>query len=375
MRGLRLWGVLSGEVSCPPRPVAPTAHVEPSPIALASGATQADKDAATSADDTALADYDRKCSPRMPLSSWVFPPLPAGLFFAIARLGMLTVRGPSEYALQQGDSTIDEFYIRGVFEFLSRLRKEFEPCRAQLLARGRVPLSEVPAELRARKLVFVVGLEVPLYLPLVALPWRRSWTSYAPDFVASPAPPILYSFTQGRVSLSNLVESISPSICVVFLLSRIPLLSSRVPAPMLKMVSPSEKYIQDLLARAALGDERTVDTPMELNVMLRPTDGDPLPDPTRYRHLVGSLVWKRRRKILPPATLHLLLEIVARSDLVTLIRCAAVCKPLRSDILSVSFVRRVMEASCQASWGQASSSTSTPVPCATATASWGHWSH
>ncbi|KAK1652381.1 hypothetical protein QYE76_070186, partial [Lolium multiflorum] len=51
-----------------------------------------------------------------------------------------------------------------------------------------------------------------------------------------------------------------------------------------------EKYIQDLLARAALGDERTVDTPMELNVKLRPTDGDPLPDPTRYRHLVGSLV-------------------------------------------------------------------------------------
>ncbi|KAK1683403.1 hypothetical protein QYE76_044251 [Lolium multiflorum] len=52
-----------------------------------------------------------------------------------------------------------------------------------------------------------------------------------------------------------------------------------------------EKYIQDLLARAALGDERTVDTPMELNVKLRPTDGDPLPDPTRYRHLVGSLVY------------------------------------------------------------------------------------
>uniref|UniRef100_A0ACD5TT03 Uncharacterized protein n=1 Tax=Avena sativa TaxID=4498 RepID=A0ACD5TT03_AVESA len=52
-----------------------------------------------------------------------------------------------------------------------------------------------------------------------------------------------------------------------------------------------EKYIQDLLARAALGDERTVETPMELNVNLQPTDGDHLPDPTRYRHLVGSLVY------------------------------------------------------------------------------------
>uniref|UniRef100_A0ACD6AH16 Uncharacterized protein n=1 Tax=Avena sativa TaxID=4498 RepID=A0ACD6AH16_AVESA len=52
-----------------------------------------------------------------------------------------------------------------------------------------------------------------------------------------------------------------------------------------------EKYIQDLLARAALGDERTVETPMELNVQFHAFDGDPLSDPTRYRHLVGSLVY------------------------------------------------------------------------------------
>jgi hypothetical protein len=49
-----------------------------------------------------------------------------------------------------------------------------------------------------------------------------------------------------------------------------------------------EKYIQDLLARVALGDGHTVETHMELNVQLRSSDGDPLPDPTRYRHLVGS---------------------------------------------------------------------------------------
>ncbi|KAK1631979.1 hypothetical protein QYE76_006294 [Lolium multiflorum] len=63
------------------------------------------------------------------------------------------------------------------------------------------------------------------------------------------------------------------------------------PPPGYSVPDGMEKYIQDLLARAALGDERTVDTPMELNVKLRPTDGDPLPDPTRYRHLVGSLVY------------------------------------------------------------------------------------
>jgi hypothetical protein len=52
-----------------------------------------------------------------------------------------------------------------------------------------------------------------------------------------------------------------------------------------------EKYTQDLLAHAALTDHRTVNTPMDLVVLLRPTDGAPLADPTRYRQLVGSLVY------------------------------------------------------------------------------------
>jgi hypothetical protein len=52
-----------------------------------------------------------------------------------------------------------------------------------------------------------------------------------------------------------------------------------------------EKYIQDLLDRASLTDHQTAETPMELNVHLMPTDGEPLEDPTRYRHIVGSLVY------------------------------------------------------------------------------------
>ena len=88
-----------------------------------------------------------------------------------------------EHALQQGDSSIDEFYsqcsaiwrqldslrtvvcgtcrccqttrsdleFQRVHEFLSRLRSEFEPRRAHLLARGRVPISEILAELRAEE--------------------------------------------------------------------------------------------------------------------------------------------------------------------------------------------------------------------------------
>jgi hypothetical protein len=52
-----------------------------------------------------------------------------------------------------------------------------------------------------------------------------------------------------------------------------------------------EKYIQDLLDRASLTNHWIAETPMELNVHLTPTDGEPLEDPTRYRHIVGSFVY------------------------------------------------------------------------------------
>ena len=54
-----------------------------------------------------------------------------------------------------------------------------------------------------------------------------------------------------------------------------------------------EKYVQDLLSHVSLTDHRTVDTPMVLGVHLRATNGEPLANLTRYRHLVGSLVYLR----------------------------------------------------------------------------------
>ena len=54
------------------------------------------------------------------------------------------------------------------------------------------------------------------------------------------------------------------------------------------------KYASDLLSRARLIDNKTVDTPIELNAHLTPSGrggGKPLSNPSLYRRLVGSLVY------------------------------------------------------------------------------------
>jgi hypothetical protein len=47
----------------------------------------------------------------------------------------------------------------------------------------------------------------------------------------------------------------------------------------------------DLLDRVSLTDHQTAETPMKPNVHLTPTNGEPLEDATRYRLIVGSLVY------------------------------------------------------------------------------------
>ncbi|XP_022889163.1 uncharacterized protein LOC111404610 [Olea europaea var. sylvestris] len=51
------------------------------------------------------------------------------------------------------------------------------------------------------------------------------------------------------------------------------------------------KYTSDLLTRTGLTDCKIADSPLEPNIKLRPTDGEFLPDATRYRQLVGSLIY------------------------------------------------------------------------------------
>jgi hypothetical protein len=51
------------------------------------------------------------------------------------------------------------------------------------------------------------------------------------------------------------------------------------------------KYIQDLIAQSGITDNRIAATPMDLHLQLRPTDGNPLQDPSHYGHIVVSLVY------------------------------------------------------------------------------------
>nr|KYP58908.1 hypothetical protein KK1_014330 [Cajanus cajan] len=49
------------------------------------------------------------------------------------------------------------------------------------------------------------------------------------------------------------------------------------------------KYVLDILEEIGLTDCKPVDTPMDPNVKLMPNQGEPYPDPGRYRRLVGKL--------------------------------------------------------------------------------------
>ena len=51
------------------------------------------------------------------------------------------------------------------------------------------------------------------------------------------------------------------------------------------------KYISDIFERSRIIDNKTADTPIEINARYSASDGSPLPDPSLYRTVVGSLVY------------------------------------------------------------------------------------
>ena len=51
------------------------------------------------------------------------------------------------------------------------------------------------------------------------------------------------------------------------------------------------KYASDLLSKAGIIDNKTATTLLEYNAKLTLLDGEPISDATRYRQLVGSLIY------------------------------------------------------------------------------------
>ncbi|XP_039131791.1 uncharacterized mitochondrial protein AtMg00810-like [Dioscorea cayenensis subsp. rotundata] len=71
------------------------------------------------------------------------------------------------------------------------------------------------------------------------------------------------------------------------------------------------RYTHDLLARSGLTDTRIAATPMELHLRLRASNGIPLSDPSRYRHLVSSLVYLAVTRPVMSHAVHILSQFIA----------------------------------------------------------------
>ncbi|KAF2944957.1 hypothetical protein DAI22_02g181700 [Oryza sativa Japonica Group] len=184
MRGQRLWDVLSGELPCPLCPIAPTMP------SLASQATDDDRAKAKEQFDDAMENYQSQFAL---YKAWLDEDARASAILVASMEIHLT---GEEQSLQQGDSTVDEFYtqlssiwrqldslgptichtcqccqrqrshmdLRRIYDFLTRLRSEYESTRAQLLARHpRVTIMEALTEIRSedirlRELCHLVGV-------------------------------------------------------------------------------------------------------------------------------------------------------------------------------------------------------------------------
>jgi hypothetical protein len=115
-----------------------------------------------------------------------------------------------------------------------------------------------------------------------------------------------------------------------------------------------EKYIQDFIDRTSLTDHWTVETPMELNVHLMPTNGEPLEDPTRYRHIVGSFVYLGITRPDISYSVQILSQFVSAPTQIHYSHLLRVLRYLRETISCRLFFSRSsslqLQAYCDATW-------------------------
>jgi hypothetical protein len=86
------------------------------------------------------------------------------------------------------------------------------------------------------------------------------------------------------------------------------------------------KYVADILERTRLTDNKTVDTPIEVNARYSSSEGLPLIDPTLYRTIVGSLVYLTITRSDIVYAVHVVSQFVASP---TTVHWAAVLRILR----------------------------------------------
>ncbi|GJS23648.1 retrovirus-related pol polyprotein from transposon TNT 1-94 [Tanacetum coccineum] len=76
------------------------------------------------------------------------------------------------------------------------------------------------------------------------------------------------------------------------------------------------KYIGDLLHRARITDKMVEDIPIDAKAKYTPTDGDPLPDPSLYRTIVGSLVYLTVTRPYISYAVHIMSQFVSAPTMV-----------------------------------------------------------
>jgi hypothetical protein len=115
-----------------------------------------------------------------------------------------------------------------------------------------------------------------------------------------------------------------------------------------------EKYIQDLLDQASLTNHRTVETPMELNVHLTSTDGEPFEDLTCYCHIRGSLVYLSVTRPVISYSVHILSQFVSAPTQMHYSHLFCLLRYLRGTISRHLFFPRSsflqLQAYCDAIW-------------------------